>query len=47
MGVETNRFPITLVLATDGSPAEVLLEAAREGERPTLMAVGSRGLWAG
>jgi nucleotide-binding universal stress UspA family protein len=27
-----------------GDPAEVLLEAAQEGERPTLVAVGSRGL---
>jgi nucleotide-binding universal stress UspA family protein len=83
MDVKTDRFPATLVLATDGSnntaqatraaidiarsrgskvhlvhvwhdvrtsyahafvkgdPAEVLLEAAREGERPTLVAVGS------
>jgi len=34
--------PKTRVVA--GDPAEVLLEAAREGERPTLVAVGSRGL---
>ena len=34
--------PKTRVVA--GDPAEVLLEAAREGESPTLVAVGSRGL---
>lgn len=34
--------PKTRVVA--GDPAEVLLGAAREGERPTLVAVGSRGL---
>ena len=34
--------PKTRVVA--GDPAEVLLEAAQEGERPTLVAVGSRGL---
>jgi len=34
--------PKTRVAA--GDPAEVLLEAAREGDRPTLVAVGSRGL---
>jgi nucleotide-binding universal stress UspA family protein len=34
--------PKTRVVA--GDPAEVLPEAAREGERPTLVAVGSRGL---
>jgi nucleotide-binding universal stress UspA family protein len=33
--------PKTRVVA--GDPAEVLLEAAREGESPTLVAVGSRG----
>jgi nucleotide-binding universal stress UspA family protein len=34
--------PKTRVVA--GDPAEVLLEAAQEGERPALVAVGSRGL---
>ena len=34
--------PRTKVAA--GDPAEVLIEAAQEGEGPTLMAVGSRGL---